>query len=364
MLTIKNLLSVAQRYFDYTYPVFAPATAYTKGQIVTDSGNYYVALQDTQNNPINSTDHWVQTSPFSEWLYYTTKAGILRAIRDWMDTKLLNRVSVGLVESRDVFRATGRIEDTDTVSNDWVGLEITPKRNEFLKTTLSSVKLQFSQDETITLFLFDARRNTAIASQVLTYNTAPSAQYFKLNNFEMSGEGAYYLAYRTSTLNGASINGVRNYTSIDNTSSCFHSRFVSVVPFGVDGPDAELWDISLNKYGEDTNYGLNPTITVECDYTDFILRHAARFDTLIALRVAMDCLRTLNYNANARVNRNETNIDSRQMLYEIDGDSQGRPGGLKHEYEKTLKALDISTEGIDPLCLSCKRRGIKTKTAW
>jgi hypothetical protein len=55
-------------------------------------------------------------------------------------------------------------------------------------------------------------------------------------------------------------------------------------------------------------------------------------------------------------------MNTTQILYEIDGDSQGRPGGLKMQYEAELKAARFDRENIDSECIPCRKSGVKYRT--
>ena len=62
--------------------------------------------------------------------------------------------------------------------------------------------------------------------------------------------------------------------------------------------------------------------------------------------MACDMIREMIYNANARINRNEDNIQSGQMLYELDGDSSSyKKSGLVYRLDTALGALKIDMTG-------------------
>lgn len=124
----------------------------------------------------------------------------------------------------------------------------------------------------------------------------------------------------------------------------------------------ELWDIAYTMYTNTLNYGLNCEITVGCDLTDFIVEQRAIFQTVIQRQVAAIALRTLAMNPNVRVNRNQSNASKMEILYELDGNVEGRPGGLGYDLKKAFKALRLDTQGIDRICLSCNNRGVKYRT--
>ena len=148
------------------------------------------------------------------------------------------------------------------------------------------------------------------------------------------------------------------------------SKYIEVHPFSVseeavlteDG-GVSLWDIADNQYTYDNNYGLNLEVTVACDITDFIIEQKALFQDVIAKQVAVDFLKEFAYNANVRTNRHAINVSRLDLMYELDGDSSSmKKSGLNYQLDLAFKALKVSTQGADRVCLPCKNNGIKYRT--
>ena len=70
-------------------------------------------------------------------------------------------------------------------------------------------------------------------------------------------------------------------------------------------------------------------ISAKCDYTDLVIDQKELFTDAFAKAVTIIALRHMAMNPNARINRNEANLDPARILYEIEGDAIGRNGGLK-----------------------------------
>ena len=58
------------------------------------------------------------------------------------------------------------------------------------------------------------------------------------------------------------------------------------------------------------------------------------FSTVLQRQVAATLLRTMAMNPDIRTNRNQSNVSQQGILYEIDGNPEGRAGGLGHELKK------------------------------
>ena len=73
-------------------------------------------------------------------------------------------------------------------------------------------------------------------------------------------------------------------------------------------------------------------------------------------------LRTLAMKPDVKVNRNQVNATRLEILYELDGNVEGRPGGLGYDLKKAYEALRLDTQGIDRICLTCNNHGVKYRT--
>lgn len=145
------------------------------------------------------------------------------------------------------------------------------------------------------------------------------------------------------------------------------TKYLQISPFVYSAPETfdeypELWDIALTNWTNTTNYGINVEITVGCDLTDFIISQRQIFQTVIQRQVAAIALRTLAMNPNVKVNRNQVNAGRMEILYELDGNVEGRPGGLGYDLKKAYEALRLDTQGIDRICLSCNNHGVRYRT--
>ena len=124
-----------------------------------------------------------------------------------------------------------------------------------------------------------------------------------------------------------------------------------------------LWDIENNQYKYDTNFGINLELTISCDITDFIIEQKMLSADVIAQQLAVDMLREFAFNANVRTNRHSINASRLDILYEIDGDSSSmKKSGLSYQLELAYKAIELSTEGMDRVCLPCINHGVKYRT--
>lgn len=369
MLTLENLYSIAPDFDQYVYPAFdGTKVDYTVGEIVNDgSGNLYQRIKiDAAAQPLSNTEFWKKFSPFTQWLREKTESGIVQSINDWYSKKSKFSTVRNLLSRETIFDNGGDFDDIQSKSEKIVGQYIKPKDSNGVVLRISEISLQLSQNQAVLVKLFKKGTKTPIVEETFTYANSGGVQWFSLTEpekWELKGGEMYFIGYDETAMTGNSINAVE---SSDRMFEYFPTpKYFNVQSFMVDGDFTSMWNESDVTYTTSTNFGLNYKVNVGCDYSDFIVDQKDLFKIVIAKRVAMNLLRELIYNPNAMVNRNERNVDDKQLLYEIDGDSQATPGNnrsLKEQYDSALMAIQFDNTGIDKVCLPCRKRGVKYGT--
>ena len=301
---------------------------------------------------------------FTDWLRDKTEAGIIRAIDAWLAKKIFLNTGANLLERKQLLEVAGNARDEDTNNSRVAGLEIVPVRSRNISTTITAIGLQFDTSQTVTVYLMKESMTGSITQQSVSYTTAGQLQWQSVN-WELEGSGAYYIVVDQSAITGNSINSV--YEHANACGGIAHipgGKFFKASAFDVDAGwigSPSMWDLDDMNYTRYTNYGLNLRLDVQCDFTTMILEQKELFKTIIAKQVAIDLLREIAFNSTARINRHESNVDKTTLLYEIDGDSQGRPGGMRKQLEDAIDAIQFDSTNIDKYCLPCRRKGVKYK---
>lgn len=298
---------------------------------------------------------------FTAWLKEKTEDAILQAIESWIDEKFEKKSASNLLERDKLFNVTGNFTDLELSSEKVVGIEVVPARSRSMTTTITKIGVQFDTNQFVDLHLFKTGQKISVQSENIDYQGDGSVQWVDVD-WSLSGEGAYYLGYDQRTITGNAINGVRDYTWDKRGLTSYPTgRYYKATAFNASVADINnLWDLKENAYSVSTNYGLNLCLNAQCDYSSFIIDQKDLFKSLIAYQVGINLLRELAFNPESRVNRNEANVERSQILYEIDGDTQGRNDSTVHvRFKKALKSISFDDSGIDKICLPCRRRSIR-----
>ena len=386
LLTLQNLQSIAPDFSNISYPAHSTEEAYAKGVVVTDSDKHYKSLKTVPENiQITDTEYWIETNPFSEWLETKTKACITKAISCYVNEKVAKGTYKTLCEKKTLFDGTGRIYDTIKNKNNLVGFEIVPIRAKGVTTKINRIGLQFSEPGDYTILVMHSSLMEPYYQETFTKRVGNNIEWFTpsqelylpYETDEIDAGGSWYICYVQSQLPTGSqaIRKSRDWSKGPCNECSRHeyetwriwSKYLEVHPFYVNeelvpvvDEQVQLWDVENNLYDYSTNYGLNLDITVACDMTDFIIEQRQMVTDYLSKSLAIDFLREFAYNPNVRTNRHSINASRPDILYEIDGDSSSmKKSGLSYQLELASKAIQVSTEGIDRVCLPCVNHGIK-----
>lgn len=386
LLTLQNLQSIAPDFSNISYPAHSTEKTYAKGIVVTNSDKHYKSLKAVPENiQITDTEYWIETNPFSEWLETKTKACITKAISCYVNEKVAKGTYKALCEKKTLFDGTGRIYDTIKNKNNLVGFEIVPIRAKGVTTKINRIGLQFSEPGDYTILVMHSSLMEPYYQETFTkrignnieWFTPSQELYLPYETDEIDAGGSWYICYVQSQLPTGSqaIRKSRDWSKGPCNECSRHeyetwhiwSKYLEVHPFYVNeelvpivDEQVQLWDVENNLYDYSTNYGLNLDITVACDMADFIIEQRQMFTDYLSKSLAIDFLREFAYNPNVRTNRHSVNASRPDILYEIDGDSSSiKKSGLSYQLELASKAIQVSTEGIDRVCLPCVNHGIK-----
>lgn len=369
LLTFDNILALCYDDSDITYPTYNAGTTYSFGNIVSEGGEKFIYINQTaaSGNATNNTTYWRSYNVITESLRTETESGIVRTINQWFNSKKIFRTAENLLENDTLIVATGNTVDINTNEGKVRFIEITPKYSESLVFEPYKIGLHFQTAQTIPIKVFQSGISTPIYSESFNYTTAGSIQWFDID-LQLESGSKYWISYDESEITNGSYNSVKDYGhDISVTRQLQYNSFPTGKYYNaIAGSHSEgntsLWDITKNSYHLDNNFGINLKSRVVCDYTDFIVSQIDLFDEAIMLNVGISVLRKFVFNPNAVVDRYEANLDTKTILYEIDGDSQGNSrvnNRLSAQYKAAIEAIQFDTRGIDKICLPCKRRGIK-----
>ena len=394
LVTLANIRAIMPEDYAMRYPDWVQGANYYRGDKVRSDGKVWCALVDNHEKPGTGTA-WYVFQPVSDYLADLTVEGINTVVQTFLQEKQLTHETRSLLERRALFDGAARLKATIDGTHKIVGLEIVPVRAMGVTTKIERIGLQMvGGTGKVKIYIFHSSQTSPYYVLELDYtNTSGGFQWFTMDapiylpyiwprgeNFGDMGNdagGAWFLCYSQDELPaGMQALNVSKDWSVEPCQTCLGgsieswrqmTKYMQVSPFGIKAPadfseHPEMFDIGQIGYTNTMNYGLNLEISVGCDLTDFIISQRSMFATVLQKQVAATILRTMAMNPDVRVNRNQVNVTRDELLYEVDGNPQGRATGLGYELRLAYKALSLDTRGLDRICLQCNNHGVKYRT--
>lgn len=398
LLTLKNVRSVMPEDYLFRYQQWYESVTYKKWQKVRHNNIVWVAKEDNIGKEPPASDfsgdfsqdfgggYWQPYNFLSDFLHQQTESGIAQTVQTFLQIKGLLRETKDLLERRTFFDGAGRLTNTQPNQGKLVGMEINPVRSMGVTTKIERIGLQMTgATGTVRLYLFHSSQREPINVADVEFTKENGGfQWFDLKDWYLpyisdntNSGGSWYIVYNQNDLPQGmmAINATKDW-SREPCMTCNPgsvagwrelTKYLLISPFKTHAYDTfkeypELWDIQDNVYTNTCNYGINVEVSVGCDLTDFIVRERQMFATVLQRQVSVNLLRTMAMNPDVRTNRNQSNVSQQSILYELDGNPQGRETGLGYELRKGYDALDLNTRDIDRICLTCRPVGVRYRT--
>ena len=403
LMTLQNAEAIMPDNFFFRYPEWNMIQSYVAGQKVRHDKKVWIAVRDNNNqepkdlNDFNNdynedynegevVEYWKVYQPLTDYLIQQTQAGITQTIQTFLQIKGLLRETKDLLERRTFFDGAGRLTNLQQNQGKLVGFEINPVRAMGVTAKIERIGLQMTgATGVVRVYLFHSSQVDPIKVADLEFTKENGGfQWFDMKDWYMpyiskntNSGGSWYLVYNQNDLPQGmmAVTATKDW-SREPCMTCNPgsvaawrelTKYLLISPFKVNALETfkeypEMWDVEDNIYTNTANYGLNVEVSVGCDLTDFIISQRMMFATVLQRQVTANLLRTMAMNPDVRVNRNQSNVSVQSILYELDGNPQGRETGLGYELKKGYEALDLNTRDIDRICLTCRPIGVRYRT--
>lgn len=386
LMTLQNVRSIMPDGFKFQYKAWNKETQYKKGDKCQYGDVVYKALHNNVNEQPNQSEDWEVFDIVSDYIKEQTLSGIALTVQTFLQVKGLLRESKSLLERRTFFDGAGRLTNYQQPQGKLVGFEINPVRSMGVTAKIERIGLQMTgATGTVRVYLFHSSQVDPIYFQDLEFTKENGGfQWFDMTDWYMpyisdknNSGGSWYLVYNQNDLPDGmlAINATKDW-SREPCMTCNAgsveawrelTKYLAISPFKVDALETfeqypEMWDIEDNIYTNTANYGLNVEVTVGCDLSQFIIDQRGMFATVLQRQVTATMLRMMAMNPSVRTNRNQSNVSQQGILYELDGNPQGRATGIGYELKKAYEALDLDTRDIDRICLTCRPIGVRYRT--
>jgi hypothetical protein len=314
---------------------------------------------------INDDDQNAADADLVEWLTNQTHAGIIEAIRMWVNQKSKMSTAVKVLDNTQLFRTTGKNTRLDVNNGHLVGFEILPRKSKNVSYRVYELGLYLTSAVTLNLYLFKSDQASPLKTQSFVFDTPNSMKWIKPSDeWIIEGEGSYFICYDQNDLGAAqSINSTQEYSGqyfSDRHHYYPRGKYFQATGFrNVNADASALWDVSTNGYTVSTNYGMNLKMQTRCDYTNFVTENKEAFYDLVWLTTAIKMLEIIATKAAANPTRFSLNVDPDRIIYAIEGDTRGTNMGLRARQMAALESVMVDESRMDRLCLPCKNKSVR-----
>jgi len=372
LISFENIDASGPDFDNSNLTLYSALTNYGIGAKVKSATFAYVSLVagNLGHTPASSPTYW---RPCNEtYLLSIQNQAILKVLQGVINNKKLAQASKGIFENLRIFEGAGKKTNTVIKQSRFVGFEITMKKFDNLQARIDYIGLQFSQAQIDKyIYLFHSSKIDAIASIKFSTTVPDSFEWkavttFMLNyvNFDQAtignqtdAGGSFYLGYFEDDITGQAISKDIDLSKrpcdgcIMETYNLYSwnqwTKYLRIRPFTVESVDLngiQLWDVEKNEYPRYGNFGLNLSITVKPELTDFILRNRAIFYDAWIKQVTVDLLNMLRTSIR---NNAISELAKANILLDLKGDSNRQETGLEFELQQAIKAIEIDISGLD-----------------
>lgn len=325
LITLRNIENLMPNAADMNVAAWSETTTYGIDDCVSSGETYYRSkVADNLNHAVGLTTYWAETTLMSIWVRHKIN-GVFDTVlsKAMLADKLFEHI-----------RMYQNADDDDTIENagNYVGFEIRPKNSEHLRLIINRIATQFSENQTsLNLYLY--KQNTLVNTFSLSSLIADELAFTNVTDYEITGEGRWFLFYDQDDLTGEAYNW-----NVYNTYG-----FSDIMPFEVVNTTTDFVnDVSAYTYN---SYGLGLDISVYVNLTNFILDNKQAFAEVIHLQWQSDILELFLLNPEIQLNEGQRNIDKDKTREYLIGE-------LKSETEHSLasklsKAYHILRKSLD-----------------
>ena len=373
MLYPENIEKILKHYDSFNYETWDTAIVYVAGKRVSYEGHAYISkIGNTGKIPVSNKTEW--KTLISQELLNRTNDNTIKVIEQVLLDKKLNGLRP-LMEDLRIFEGAGRIGDVIIKESRFVGISLALKKFNALRATILQMGLQFTQINTdLDIYVYHSSQDSAIktfkvsTTEINTFNwNAISDCVFDYVKYTSGYDnGMFFIGYYEDDVTGQAINKQIDFTKeptgCKNCLNGIHNlyaynmynKWVTIKPFSAIPNGIKMFDLDDVSYYDDSNFGMNFHITVECDITDLLIDNKNRFMDVIRKQMGVDLLKAIAYSTRNNIFEDRLVKNAITELKGFDGYS-GAEADLKQAY----KAIDLEMT-IDSPCLGKKKRGIKT----
>jgi hypothetical protein len=386
LFTYDNVWSIAEHFDKVNVKAWSNSATYRANDIVKEDAKVYQSLQDTNLNhtPSTSTDYWRETTLLSAYFRRLYDGAVLKLLNQLFVEKKVNEVAKSLHANINLFEGVGSIDKRIVKQERLVGLKINILNPDTVA-RLSYIGMQVDTAQTpLNIYLYHSSSDVAVKTFALNQTKSVQFQWHKITmevlaymNDQINAGGHYYLCYYESELTGSAIRKDVSWVGKNNCGTCSEaqasrqmwnkwSKFLSIQPFYINSPDIDpdkkLWDEEREIYIDDTNWGMNLQMSIQCDVSNWLSQNANLFTDALCKQITVDLLNEMAFSM--RDNQKKEKLAGLAAVA-LDNQENGQYGEVK-KLAMAVKAISFDFSDLSPACLPCNNAvtGYQKRSVW
>lgn len=378
LASTENMFYSCPNFEPSQYPTWLSGKNWTAGVAVNVSGVLYIALNNLVNDivsPSSDATNWALYNPFQVWLQQKYDQASPNLFAALVRKKKIKMQGKAILERQQLYRGIGNQYDKIIPQGRAVGFMFYPQQAEGLWVLLDKIGIQLTNAQMLDVYLYHSSQEDWIGKwtysatgggtftwqgltsptnimKYLQYDTSGSYQFIWYEADLTGGNTAIEKKWNCSAIPCPGCDGVdtawynlwSRYTTIRNIQ--FPSTALDLV-------GRTIPDQSQIVFDQLTNWGMNFSITVRCDLTDFIVSNLNLWADAFAVQVCKEFLEAIANGIRIGPSPAQTKLSAIAALDEkAPGNWITRNGG----YNDTLEALNIDFSGFSSSCMPCEQK--------
>ncbi|NCD40901.1 MAG: hypothetical protein EOL88_02295 [Bacteroidia bacterium] len=368
--TIENIYYATENIYQYA-DEYVVGT-YNTGEIVKYGDYSYTSLEDgnTETPGIEATK-W-------EWTVYTEMRGMLNksyvtVVRNFLQELKLIGSTKGIFSDLRIFDRSGKYSDEVVKRGGFVGLRIATHSAIGLQLAIPTIGIQLNTaQDSLMIYCYHSSKDSPVFTFEMTDIQAKEFTWFNLNevisgnSMEYDSGGYFYIGYYEEDIIGNAINRKYDFSrtpckgcinqTYDYISYRQWSKYYNICSFYVIdiNDDRTLFNIGDVVEQYDNNYGLNISVSVQCDISDYLVENRGVFSDAIGISFSCDVMKliescTRGNNITDRL-RNYASAELRGVVSDL---------GYMQNLNKSVKSIKIDFSALNSPCFGSGIKGIK-----
>ncbi len=377
----ENMYYSSPNFQPSVYPAWVSGTSYQIKAKVNDGGLIFISKNAITSDliaPHLDATNWDSYNPFNNWMLQKVTQAVPNMLGEVIKRKKLQHIGKAILERQQLYRGSASIYDKIIPKGRFVGFSILPQQAEALWVIIDKIGIQLTRAQSLTFYLYHSdsenalntwsididRENTFSWASLLDDDDIPDCimKYLSQNT-----SGIYYFGYYEDDIDGNALSKSWNCNSYpcaecdgtDILSYNVWSKYTTFrnisVPSGALDDKRKLFDTSMISYDQITNWGMNFSLTVRCDLTDFIIANLYLWAEPLCFQICKEFLEAIANGSRIGPTPAQTKLSAIAAL------DPKAPGNWIQSYNDNIDALNLDFSGFSNACMSCNEEKKKIR---